>query len=78
MGARQDRKMDLNELNHCNCDGPRDVVEMRAVVEDVTIFHIYYVQHNFGMKSGVLAEWSKAVRSGRILSWRGFKSHRHH
>ena len=22
-----------------------------------------------------MAEWSKAVRSGRILSWRGFESH---
>ena len=25
-----------------------------------------------------MAEWSKAVRSGRILNWHGFESHRCH
>ncbi len=29
-----------NELNHYNCDGPRDVVEMSAVVEDVFSLNI--------------------------------------
>lgn len=28
----------------------------------------------FGLQA-FMAEWSKAVRSGRILSWRGFESH---
>ena len=30
------------------------------------------------MSQAFLAEWSKAVRSGRILNWRGFKSLRMH
>ena len=51
-------------------------IKVRQMISPCNFVCCNFILKFFSAQAGGnMAEWSKAVRSGRILNWRGFKSH---